>query len=116
MKLRNGKPDLMEEGTRYDHYVELREVFEDGIEVIRGLKERNHDTEADRRLQVKLAGAVEVINKRLEHLADFNTGTVYSASLPTELRRIEAQRRADAAKNSSQVRPEENSGTQTLDT
>ena len=31
----HSKPDLLEMGTRWQHYVELRDLFADGIEIIK---------------------------------------------------------------------------------
>lgn len=63
--------DLTQVGTRYDHYMELKEVFMLGIEVIDGM--RPHlVSEADRRTKVKLEAAVELIDRRLKYLSDFD--------------------------------------------
>lgn len=125
------KPDLMAIGTRYDHYVELREVFALGSEVIGGLQARGHDAEADRILKVKLDGAVEVINKRLSYLSNFEQLTVYSSPLATVTRVVELQRKAGnlpetksgkfgatneqaAPQDVNQIRPEESQGGKTI--
>ncbi len=127
------KPDLMGVGTRYDHYVELREVFSSGVEVINGLQERGHDSRSDRDLKVKLSNAVEVIDKRLSYLSNFEQLTVYSSPLATTTRVIELQRKAGnlpetksgkfgatneqaTAQDVSQVRPEESQGGETVHT
>lgn len=102
------KPDLLEQGTRYDHYVELREVFASGIEVISNQIKRGRDVMQDRVLKVKLEGAVEVINKRLSYLSNYERETIYSARLPETLREIEEDRKANAKaqpENPNQVRP-----------
>lgn len=124
------KPNLMEQGTRYDHYVELRECFASGIEVISGLEARGYDSEADRLLKPKLVGAVAVINKRLNYLSEFDKKTEWSSELATTLRAIDNQRdkrtiddqraadnqrRIDAAEKAAkedvnQIRPQEDSG------
>lgn len=125
------KPDLMATGTRYDHYVELREVFALGGEVIDGLEKTNRICEADKVLRTKLQGAVEVINKRLSYLSNYEMLTVYSSPLATTTRVVELQRKAGnlpetksgkfgatheqaAAQDVHQVRPEESQGGETL--
>jgi hypothetical protein len=65
------KIDLRQVGTRYDHYMELKEVFMLGIEVIDGMSPQ-YVSDGDRRTKAKLEIAVECIDRRLKHLADFD--------------------------------------------
>jgi predicted DNA-binding protein len=73
------KLDLQELGTRYDHYMEMKEAFMLGIDVLDRMRP-GYVSEADKALKAKLVTTVEVINKRLDYLSDFadKTGT-YSA-------------------------------------
>ena len=64
------RPSLKEVGTRYDHYMELKEIFLLGIDVIDRMSSM-HRSDADKRTKVKLENAVEVINKRLDYLSNF---------------------------------------------
>ncbi len=47
------KPDLFEQGTRYDHYVELKEVFLLGIDVIDRMNP-NYVSDGDRAMKREL--------------------------------------------------------------
>lgn len=62
--------DLMQTGTRYDHYTELKEIFALGVEVINNMRP-GIASEGDKRMKVKLEAAVELIEKRLLYLADY---------------------------------------------
>lgn len=62
--------DLMQMGTRYDHYTELKEIFALGIEVINNMRP-GIASEGDKKMKVKLEAAVELIEKRLLYLADY---------------------------------------------
>ena len=65
------KLDLRHVGTRYDHYMELKEVFMLGIELIDGMTPYLV-SDGDRRTKVKLEAAVDCIDRRLKHLSDFD--------------------------------------------
>ena len=65
------KLDLMQQGTRYDHYMELKEVFLLGIDLIEKMQPQ-YRTPQDMVTRVKLAAAVEVIDKRMAYLSDYN--------------------------------------------
>lgn len=70
--------NLTETGTRYDHYMELKEVFMLGIEVIKGMRP-GFASDIDKTTKVKLEHAVEVIDKRICYLSDFgDKATRYS--------------------------------------
>ena len=62
--------NLQDTGTRFDHYMELKEVFMLGIEVIKGMRP-GFASDIDKTTKVKLEHAVEVINKRIEYLSDY---------------------------------------------
>lgn len=63
------KLDLLEKGTRYDHYTELKEVFMLGIAVIDGMQ---RPSPSDKKTKVKLEAAVDLIEMRLRYLADYD--------------------------------------------
>jgi hypothetical protein len=79
-------------GTRWEHYTELRDLFADGVEVMRNAQQ-SFKTPKDARMQFELEAAVSLINKRLEILSGFERKTVYSAKLPTTLRAIDIERK-----------------------
>lgn len=89
------KLDLTEVGTRYDHYMELKEVFMAGVDIIDNMSNA-HKTDGDKALRVKLSNAVAVIDHRLCYLADFNAKTAFWEKLPKEIREIENKRRFEA--------------------
>lgn len=78
------KLDLTEKGTRYDHYVELKEAFATGIAVIDGMSPQ-YLSPSDKQLRVKLIGAVEVIDKRLMKLSDYNGKMQAWGNLPRDM-------------------------------
>jgi hypothetical protein len=65
------KPSLTETGTRFDHYMELKEVFMEGVDVIDRMNP-TYVSDNDRKLKSKLQSAVDMINRRLEFLSDFS--------------------------------------------
>ncbi len=77
------KPDLLGLGTRYAHIMELKEVFMQGVAIIDQMIMKS---EGDRRTKAKLEIAVEMINKRLDHLSDFNDKTHDASPLAREVR------------------------------
>jgi hypothetical protein len=82
------KLDLNAVGTRYDHYMELKEVFMTGIEVIDGMLPA-HRSEGDIATRAKLASAVDAIDRRLLYLSNYSEKIQYWESLPKALREIE---------------------------
>lgn len=64
---------LMETGTRYEHWNELLDIFRQGVAVVDGM---THAGTSDREVRTKLAGAIEVIEKRLNHAAGLNSNSV----------------------------------------
>jgi hypothetical protein len=77
----HSKPDLLEMGTRWQHYVELRDLFADGIEII---KRMTIKSSADAVKRVKLEAAVELLNARLNLLSDF----IYNTTSGSKLRSV----------------------------
>lgn len=63
-------PDLMENGTRYQHYTELIDIFSLGIEVINNLG--THKSDADEKSRVELEHAVNRIQKRMDVLSKYS--------------------------------------------
>ena len=78
------KFNLDDQGTRFDHYMELKEVFMLGIDVIDRMNS-SFVSDADRVTKIKLQNAVEVINKRLDYLSDFTEKTHYYGDLAREV-------------------------------
>ena len=83
---------LDEKGTRWEHYTELRDLFSDGVEVMKNAQQ-SFKTPKDARMQFELEAAVSLINKRLDILSGFERKTMYSAELPTALRAIDIERK-----------------------
>lgn len=65
------KLDLIQQGTRYDHYMELKEVFMLGVDVIDRMLPHLR-SESDMKTRVKLEHAVELIDKRLKYLSNYD--------------------------------------------
>lgn len=81
------KLDLMERGTRFEHYYELKEVFLLGIDVIDRMNP-NYLTESDELIRTNLKTTVEMIEKRLAYLTDYSTMASGYSDLAREIDRI----------------------------
>lgn len=76
---------LTETGTRYDHYMELREIFMDGIDVLTRMNQ-GFVSDADKVVKVKLTNAVEMITRRMDILSDFVDKTGNYGDLARQIR------------------------------
>jgi hypothetical protein len=85
------KLNLEEVGRRYDHYMELKEVFLLGINVIDRMQPR-YVSEADKTTKRELETAVKMIDKRLSYLTDYSTATSNYSDLAREIDRIPVHR------------------------
>lgn len=74
----NLRLDLMERGTRWEHYAELRELFACGIEIIKHMHLKSSGDDIKR---LKLEGAVELLDARLNLLSDFTYNTTFGSKL-----------------------------------
>lgn len=79
------KLSLKEKGTRYDHYMELREVFMDGIDVLTRMNQ-GFISDADKIVKVKLQNTVEMITRRMDNLSDFVDKTGNYGELARQIR------------------------------
>lgn len=68
--------DLMETGTRYEHYSELAEVFKVGIELLRGIDAHNNATVNAAKME-KLKNAVEMVEGRIDILSKYREKSTY---------------------------------------
>lgn len=67
----NMLPDLMEKGTRYQHYMELIDIFSLGIEVLNNASSvQKSDT--DEKTKVELQHAVNRIQSRMDVLSKYS--------------------------------------------
>lgn len=80
-----GRLNLQEQGTRYNHYMELKEIFMLGLEVISQMNP-SYVSDSDRAMEIKLNHAVELIGRRLEYLSDFTDKTSNYGNLAKEIR------------------------------
>ncbi len=81
----NGKRiNLQEKGTRYDHYMELRELFLDGIDVLTRMNQ-SFISEADKVVKTKLQHTVEMITRRIDNLSDFADKTANYGDLARQI-------------------------------
>ena len=70
------KPNLFEKGTRWDHYNELRDVFASGVEILNQLKVKSL---GDRKKQLQLQNAVEMIEGRINYITDYTRNTSWGS-------------------------------------
>lgn len=95
--------DLMESGTRYDHYMELRDAFATGVEVLKHTL-TIHPSVSDLLRLKKLEGAVEVINSRVNYLSEFERKTASFSDLVKEINKIQPHRTEQIAEVSESTR------------
>jgi hypothetical protein len=61
----------MQVGTRYSHYLELREAFAEGVQIMKNALEY-HSSDADKLRLQNLQIAVNYIDKRIEFLSEYD--------------------------------------------
>jgi hypothetical protein len=74
--------DLLDIGTRWQHYSELRELFALGIEILKNLPVKSS---IDEHRRVKLEHAVEMIDGRLSLLSDYVHETTFGSRLRSSI-------------------------------
>lgn len=77
-------------GTRWEHYSEIRELFAVGIAVIEGLEPSYRKSFTEK--LVKLKGALELMDARLNLLSGFDEANRFSSPMAVTLRSIDLQR------------------------
>jgi hypothetical protein len=75
---------LLEKGTRYDHYMEMKEIFLLGLDVLDRMNPAFVSAN-DKAMKVKLANAVELITKRIDYLSDFASKTANYGDLARQV-------------------------------
>ena len=108
------KPDLLAKGTRYDHYMELKEVFMTGLNIINSMNPA-HVSASEREKKTQLQHAVELITKRLDYLSDFVDETEWGSDLAREVRDIDIKRKKGVLQltEGSDAKPESQGANQT---
>lgn len=102
------KLDLMERGTRFEHYYELKEVFLLGIDVIDRMNP-NYLAESDKLMRTNLKTTVEMIEKRLAYLTNYSTMTSDYSDLAREIDRIPIHRTLLTAGSVNEQTPQQDS-------
>jgi len=85
------KLNLDEVGRRYDHYMELKEVFLLGIDVIDRMNQ-NYLSEMDKETRKKLVTTVEMIERRIAYLCNYSSNASGYSDLAREIDRIPVHR------------------------
>src|SRR5208282_4100148 len=85
------KLDLMEKGTRYQHYYELKEVFLLGIDVIDRMNQ-SYVSDTDKKMKADLTTTVGMIEKRLAYLVSYSTEASQYSDFGREIDRIQPHR------------------------
>ena len=97
-------PDLREVGSRYSHYTELRDVFADGVEVIKQAL-KYHESASDRERLISLQHAVKEIEGRLATLSDFNDLAVSWGKLGREIDSIQVMSKKQLTEGNDASQP-----------
>lgn len=121
------KLNLMEMGTRYTHYMELKEVFLLGIDVIDRMNQ-SYVSDSDRKMRAELVTTVAMIEKRLAYLVSYSVEASQFSDFGREIDRIQphktpqlttgspnvsSQANSPQPQDSNRRRPEEDSGGET---
>lgn len=85
------KLNLLEIGTRYSHYMELKEVFLLGIDVIDRMNQ-SYVSDTDKKMKADLATTVGMIEKRLAYLVSYSTEASQYSDFGREIDRIQPHR------------------------
>jgi 4-hydroxy-3-methylbut-2-en-1-yl diphosphate synthase IspG/GcpE len=111
------RPSLLDTGTRWQHYSELRDLFATGIEI---LKHVHVKSAADQKKRAQLEGAVELLDARIDLLADFHFQTTYGSKLRKvidndvddiyENMKLDREEAEDAAKNKAKPQDDNSEG------
>lgn len=107
------KPNLFEQGTRWDHYNELRDLFAEGVDILERIKIK---MPADRLKLVKMKYALEMIEARLNFITDYTKGTSYGSKLRTAVdgdidtlfRKMKLERSENAATTQQNAQDDDN--------
>jgi len=66
---------LDDEGTRYQHYHELLDRWEEGLEI---MNKYSYVNEVDKKKKEKLEAAVELLRTQIEVLANYGNNEIYA--------------------------------------
>lgn len=77
--------DLLEQGTRYEHYVELRDAFDTGIVILNNAIQL-HDSKSDKESRDRLQICVDLINSRIGYLAEYTKHTSQFSDLAKDVK------------------------------
>jgi hypothetical protein len=88
------KLDLLELGTRYAHYMELKEAFLLGIDTVDRMRPNLRST-ADEEIKKRLQITVDTIERRLSYLSGFGAAEHCGSDLDRTLHAIEVQRQTE---------------------
>jgi hypothetical protein len=99
------KLDLMELGTRYEHYMELRDAFDEGILMMQNALRIDDNKKTNERIS-NLKITVALIEARINYLADAETKLKNYGELARTIRAIPPNRPAQIAEVSESTRRE----------
>jgi hypothetical protein len=101
------KLDLMETGTRYEHYLELRDAFATGIVILSNQSQYEEVVNQTTRANIKkLEGAVDLIESRVNFLSEYKTKMASHSDLAKLIRSIPPNRLAQLPEVSESTRRE----------
>ena len=78
------RPNLYEMGTRVDHYLELRDLFLEAVQVLKDLNP-SYRTDTDEANIARFQNAADAIWGRISHLSDYVNETVYGSKMQEEI-------------------------------
>ena len=96
-------------GTRYEHYVELRELFAEGVEVVKKALEYQPTNTMNQRRFESLSHAVAEVDRRIEVLAGYEEHSSRWSRFGRELDAIKAspKKLTEGSNVTKEVKPEE---------
>lgn len=92
-------------GTRYEFYMDLREIFADGVEILKNVLSV-HPSETEKRRIESLQHAVDEIDNRLEVLAGFEVKMTRWGLIAREIESVYQQKLITESSNEKPEKPE----------
>lgn len=80
----NSRMNLYETGTRFEHYLELHELFLEAMQMLKDLNPA-HKTDIDTAKITRFQNAADAIWGRISHLSDYVNETTYGSDLQKEI-------------------------------
>ena len=82
--MNNSRLNLYETGTRFEHYLELQELFLEAVQMLKDLNPA-YRTDVDEAKITRLQNAADAVWGRISHLSDYVNETTYGSAMQKEI-------------------------------